>query len=177
MFDSLTYKDVIIALIAVVSAVIAFVSLHRTSRLQRQQMHLNAKQEELVDRQLEMLRKQVDMEPKEVETSLTSRPQIEKADVRVDIVEKGSDYRFVITNWGRGTAHDIGFDLQLMEGRSSPFVSGDYDEKIPIRQLAPGSRCSLFAALTFDTGTSFDATWTWTNPDGSREERSSLLTT
>ena len=99
----------------------------------------------------------------------------EKADVRVDLETSGRDHKFIITNWGRVPARDVTFELELEPDKSSPLVKGDYDEKIPIPELAPGSRCPLWAALSFDTGTSFPAKWAWRNPDGSEETRRSLL--
>jgi len=159
-----TPQQIVTAAIAVVGLIIAALSLYRTWKLQRQQMRLQAKQEELIDLQLEALRKQT-----------TPTSNTEKADVRVDLEPSGQNYKFVITNWGRVPARDITFNLDLKEGRITPLANGDYDEKIPIPELAPGFRCSLMAALTFGTGTTFNATWSWQNPDGSRDTRSSLL--
>lgn len=156
--------QIITASIAGGGLIVATLSLYRTWRLQRQQMRLQAKQEELIDLQLEALRKQ------------TPPPSNgEKADIRVDLQYLGSSAKFVITNWGRVPARNITFNLDLKEGRTTPLVDGDYDEKIPIPELAPGLRCGLFAALTFGTGTTFHATWSWENPDGSCETRSSML--
>jgi hypothetical protein len=152
--------------IAIVGTFISFISLYRTWKLQRQQMRLQTKQEELTDLQLESLRKQA---------AGTQIPAQEKADIRVDLEHSGGDYKFVITNWGRVSARDITFELDLKEGRSSPLVQGDYNEKIPIPELAPGARCVLLAAPTHSTGTSFQARWSWRNPDGSLENRVSLL--
>lgn len=129
-------------------------------------MKLHAKQEELIDLQLESLRKQA---------AASHAPPQEKADVRVDLEQHGKDYKFIITNRGGVPAQDVRFELELKEGKSSPLVTGDYDEKIPIPELAPGGRCPLFAALTFGTGTAFQARWSWRNPDGSVESRSSML--
>jgi type II secretory pathway pseudopilin PulG len=158
--------QIITAAIAVLATVIAFVSLYRTGRVQRQQLHLQAKQEELIDLQLESLRKQA--------TQPVPTPQ-EKADIRVDLELFGQDYKFIITNWGRVPARDVTFDLDVEPDKETPLVQGDYDEKIPIAELAPGARCPLWAAITFDTGTTFPAKWSWRNPDGSEETRSSLL--
>ena len=166
--EPLNLQQVVTAAIAIVAAVISLVSLHRTWKVQRQQMRLQVKQEELIDLQLESLRKQA---------SATQAPPQEKADIRIDLEQQGRESKFVITNWGRVLATDVTFNLDLREGRTSPLVSGDYDEKIPIPELAPGARCSLLAALTFGTGTTFQARWTWRNPDWSQEIRSSLLTT
>lgn len=166
MLELLNLQQIVTVAIAIVAAVISLVSLHRTGNVQRQQMRLQAKQEELIDLQLESLRKQA---------GATKAPPQEKADVRVDLEQQGREYKFVITNWGRVPARGVTFDLDLKEGRISPLVSGDYDEKIPIPELAPGARCSIWAALTFGTGTTFHARWTWRNPDESQESRSSLL--
>lgn len=161
-----TPQQIVTAAIAAVAVIIAGLSLYRTWKLQRQQMRLQAKQEELIDLQLKALRKQ----------SSAASPT-EKADVRVDLELLRENYRFTITNWGRVPARNIAFELELKQGRTSPLVNDDYDEKIPIPELAPGARCSLLAALTFGTGTTFPARWRWDNPDGTHETRSSLLST
>jgi hypothetical protein len=127
---------------------------------------LQKKQEELIDLQLESLRR---------EAGTTRARAEEKADVRVDLEGSGTNYKFVITNWGHAEASDVTFNIDLKEGQSSPLVNGDYDEKIPIAKLAPGMRCSLWAALTFGTGTAFKGRWSWRNPDGSLEDRASLI--
>jgi hypothetical protein len=164
--EALNYQQLVTAAIAVVAIVISWVSLVRSGKLQRQQMRLQTKQEELIDLQLQSLRNQA--------ASVQVATQ-EKADVRVDLGQHGKDYKFVITNWGRVPARNVRFDLEPREGKTSPLVQGDCDVKIPIAELAPGGRCPLFAALTSVTGTAFEASWTWQNPDGSEETRSSLL--
>jgi hypothetical protein len=149
--------------ISAVGMIISLVSLSRTRKLQHQQMRLDAKQEELLDRQLAALSRE----------STVASPA-EKADVRVDLEPYGSNHRFVITNWGRVPARNVTLDLDLKEGRVSP-LANDYEDKIPIPELAPGGRCSLSAALTFGTGTTFQARWTWYNPDGTQDHKSSQL--
>ncbi len=166
MPEPLNLQQIVTAAIAIVAAVIGLVSLNRTGKVQREQLRLQAKQEELIDHQLESLRRQA---------AAPEAPPQEKADVRVDFERLGRDYRFIITNWGRVPAREVTFDLDLKESRRSPLVTGDYDEKIPIPELAPGAQCPLLAALTFGTGTTFQARWTWRNPDGSQESSSSLL--
>jgi hypothetical protein len=160
-----TPQQIVTAAIAAAAVIISVVSLVRTWKLQRQQTRLQAKQEELIDLQLAALRKQS-----------TGASVAEKADVRVDLEPAGGNHKFVITNWGRVPARNVTFDLDLNEGRISP-LANDYDEKIPIPDLAPGSRCSLSAGLTFRTGTTFHVRWTWYNPDGSQENRSSQIAT
>jgi hypothetical protein len=161
--EAWTPQQIVTAVIAAAGVIISIWSLLRTRRLQRQQLRLQTKQEELIDLQLQALRR-------EATVAVTA----EKADVRVDLEPFGSNYKFVITNWGHVPAHDVTFDLGLKAGSISPLAS-DYDDKIPIQNLAPGSRCAFSAALTFGTGTTFQATWTWYNPDGTQSSRSSQL--
>ncbi len=97
MAEPLNLQQIVTAAIAIVAVVIAWVSLHRTGRVQREQLRLQEKQEELTDLQLESLRKQA--------TTPHAPPQ-EKADVRVDCEERGRNHRFIITNWGRVAARD-----------------------------------------------------------------------
>ena len=159
-------------LIALVAVTVSVVSLLRTSKVQQQQLRLQKKQEELTDLQLEALRKQAELA---ASAHVQSAPE-EKADVRVDLEKVGrGDYKFFITNWGTVPARDVTFELELAEDKQSPLVRGDYDAKIPIQELAPGSRVPLLAAITMGMGTSFPARWTWRNPDGSTETRKSLL--
>lgn len=166
MTEGLTTPQLITAAIALVAVIISLVSLTRTSVVQRQQLRLQAKQEELIDLQLESIRRQA-VEP--------TAPPNEKADIRVTLETFGDGHRFVITNWGRVPANDVSLTLETEPGRMTPLVEGDYEEKLPIDELAAGGQVPLLAGLTFGTGTAFPAVWSWRNPDGSREERRSLL--
>ena len=171
MAQWLTYQQALTLVIAVVAIVLSFVSLRRTSRVQGQQLRLQRKQEELTDLQLEALRRQA-----EAQAGSATPPIVqEKADVRVDLEKMGRDYKFLITNWGRASARDVTFDLDLEVGARSPLIGADYNMKIPIPELAPGSRVPLFAAITLDMKPAFPARWSWLNPDNSRESRKTLL--
>lgn len=160
--------DTLALLIAAVGLIVSVVSLIRTRKLSAQQLRLQMKQEELTDLQLELLRKQVLGQPR----TAPGPP----ADVRISLEGFVNRARFVITNWGRGSARNIRLQIRPRGGRISPFIESDYNEKIPVKELAPGGRCALVAVITSGTGTTFDATWKWTNSDGSEEERASLLT-
>jgi hypothetical protein len=162
--EALTYQQIITAAISLLAIVVSVVSLRRTSRVQDQQLRLQRKQEELTDLQLEALRKQ----------AATPQASGEKADVRIDLEPVGSDHRFMITNWGRVPARDVRFALDIEPGKPSPLIN-DYAEKIPIAELAPGGRVPIYAALSMGMPWGFPATWSWRNPDGSTEERKSLL--
>lgn len=180
--DPWTPQQLLTVAVALVSAVVALVSLHRTGKLQRQQARLHTKQEELINRQLESLQKQATAATSSAAASVppsTAQIQqtspLERADVRVDLEQSGRDYKFVITNWGLVSARQVTFALDLKEGQPSPLVQGDYDEKIPMPELPPGGRCRLFSAVSFGSGSGFSARWTWRNPDGSLQERSARL--
>jgi hypothetical protein len=169
MAEPLNYQQALTAIIAVVALVISFLSLRRTSPVQEQQLRLPRKQEELTDLQLEALRRQAEA------ARLASNPSLDKAEVRIDLEQVGRDYKFIITNWGSASARDVIFELDLPEGAPSPIVPGDYDAKIPIPEFTPGSRVSLFAAITFGMGTAFPARWSWQNPNGTRQTRNSMI--
>jgi hypothetical protein len=170
--EALTPQQTITALIALLAIVVSFVSLRRTSKVQEQQLRLQKKQEELTDLQLEALRKQAQLGASAPPVSVAQ----ERADVRVDLEKVGrGEFKFFITNWGSVPAHHVTFDLDLEAGKNSPLVKGDYDEKIPIQELGPGNRVPLWAAITMGMGTSFQARWSWRNPDGTTETRKSLL--
>jgi hypothetical protein len=159
------YAQIVPWAIAIVALIISVVSLSRTGVVQSHQLRLQRKQEELTTLQLDMLQKQ----------AAAASPPAEKADVRVELQQVGRDYKFLITNWGSVPARNIALVLTPEAGRHSPLVQGDYDRKLPVRELAPGGRVALLAFITGDTGITFDGEWTWLNPDGLEAKRSSLL--
>lgn len=169
--ELLTYQQTLTAVIAVVAIIVSMVSLRRTSRVHDQQLRLQKKQEELTDLQLELVRKQA--EARAVAATTSAPP--EKADVRVNLERVGKGHKFIITNWGRVPARNVTFDLDVESEDHSPLVRGDYDQKIPIPELAPGSRIPLIAAVTMGMPLAFPARWSWRNPDGSVDTRKSLL--
>jgi hypothetical protein len=137
------YTQISTVAIALLAVIISFVSLHRSGIIQRQQFSLQEKQEELVSLQLEMLRKQA---------AMSDAPAKEKADIRVDLVKDGRNYGFVITNWGRGAAQNVRFNIKSSDDRSSPLVKGDYDQKVPIRELSPRWTCLLLRHSPLEPG-------------------------
>ena len=63
-------------------------------------------------------------------------------------------------------------EIDTPEGKNSPLVEGDYDEKLPIEILRPNAHVELLAALIFGSGTMFRANWRWREEDGREEKRS-----
>jgi hypothetical protein len=172
MNEPIALQQIITIIIALIAIVISIISLHRTSRVQEQQFRLQKKQEELTDLQLEALRRQTEAREKSISPSNIIQ---ERADVRVDLERVGRSSRFVITNWGNVPARDVNFDLELDAGKTSPFIKGDYDVKIPIPELAPGSRVPIIAAINLSMDPAFTGNWSWKNPDGTIEYRKSML--
>lgn len=155
-------------LIAGGSLWVAIISLRRSKAVQDQQVRLQQKQEELTDIQLKLHKQQVDLSTSEMRTEKV-------ADIRVTLEGTAKQAHFMIRNWGDGEAQNANLKVEPVAGESSPFVQGDYDVKLPIPRLAPGSECSVLAALTFDTGVVFDATWTWDDEDGSARKETSRI--
>lgn len=158
-------------LIAGGGLVVSIVSLRRSSANEAQSRRLQEKQEELTELQLKLHRDEVEKFEQPSASSVSDRP----ADVRVSLEGSAKRARFVIRNWGYSAAKDIDLEVTPLEGRSSPLVNGDADVKLPVPRLAPGSDCSLIAALSFDTGTAFDVSWAWTEEDGSKKQQSSRV--
>jgi len=173
MILGMTSQQIITVVISVLAVIISFVSLYRTSRVQDQQWRLQKKQEELTDLQLEAIRRQGEHV---IDATAQNAIIHERADIRVDLENTGrGSHRFIITNWGSVSARDITFDLDLPPGNPSPLVHGDYDVKIPIPKLAPGSRVPLMASITLAISPTFPARWSWRHPDGTVETRKTLL--
>ena len=95
-----------------------------------------------------------------------------QSDVRVTSRRLERNDLFIIQNLGPGIVHDVHFEIDTPEGKNSPLVEGDYDEKLPIEILRPNAHVDLLAALTFGSGTMFRANWRWREEDGREEKRS-----
>ena len=155
-------------LIAAGGLVVSIISLRRSSATEAQTLRLQEKQEELADLQLKL--HQAEVENLEESTSVGR-----SADIRVTLEGTARSSRFIIRNWGYGAAKDVNLGVKPLKGFSSPLVKGDADEKLPIPRLAPGSDCSLIAALSNDTGSTFDINWSWFDEDGTPRKESSRI--
>lgn len=155
-------------LIAAGGLTVSIISLRRSTAVKKQQFRLQEKQEELIDIQLQLHKREA-----EVSEVADSKPKA--ADVRVSLEGTAQRARFVIRNWGFGAANNVDVRIDSLQGNESPLVRGDYDKKLPIPRLAPGGECSLIAALTFDTGVSFDVKWSWIDEDNTHHGESSRV--
>lgn len=96
---------------------------------------------------------------------------MQRSDVRVTLQRLGRNDLFIIQNLGPGIVYNVHFEINTQEGKNSPLVEGDYDEKLPIEILRPNAHVELLAALTFGSGATFRATWRWREEDGREEVR------
>jgi hypothetical protein len=158
----------VIAFTAVGSLVVAVISLKRSSTVKKEQASLREKQEELLDLQLKY-HKEI------MERDLCHHFPEKGADIRVSLEGSSRKARFVIRNWGNAPAANVNLNVEPVDGRTSPLIEGDIESKLPIPRLAPGSDCALIAAISFDSGTTFDVSWSWREVDGTEKNESSRL--
>ena len=154
--------------VALGGLIVSVVSLRRSNAVKKHQARLQEKQEELIDIQLQLHRR-------EVEAVHQSQSTLQPADVRVSLEGTARSARFVIRNWGYGAANNVNLKVKPLPNNESPLVLGDHDEKLPIPRLSPGGECGLIAALSDDTGVSFDVIWSWEDEDGTPREESSRV--
>ena len=99
----------------------------------------------------------------------------QKAFLRVAIVGTGRTHRVVVSNLGPALARQVSLSVEPRNGRSSPLVQADRDEKLPIPELGPGLEVSLLASVSSASGSAFDARLVWINADGSRESAATVI--
>ena len=54
-------------------------------------------------------------------------------------------------------------------------VQADFEEKLPIPELAPGQEVALLATVSSASGSAFDTRLVWINGDRSRESASTVI--
>ncbi len=158
----------VIASTAVGSLVVAIISLISSSTVKKKQVSLREKQEELLDLQLKQ-HKEI------IKRDLSDHLPGKAADIRVSLEGSSREARFVIRNWGDAPAANVNLNVEPANGHTSPLIEGDVKSKLPIPRLAPGSDCALIAAISFDSGTTFDVSWSWREVDGTEKRESSRL--
>ena len=161
--QSLSFYETLTLLVAVVAAIISFVSLYRTTRLAKRQLELQQAQATLAKLQHEIL----------------ARDEAAKrqADVRIRLVERDRSYRIVVSNRGPGIAKDVIFEEFVDDGLESPVIESEKDALFPIPQLLPGEEVSMLASVHLGTALQFSARAIWINEEGSRREQFSQVTT
>lgn len=159
--------------ISLIGVILSAIALSRTRRLTEQQLRLHKKQEELTDLQLQMLRSEAAAKAanQSKKPSMLPMSNSATADVRVQLRGTSRDTKFLIQNWGQGPARNVNVTALSKVGGMSPFLHGDYDQKLPIPELLPGDVVSLLAAITLGMGPTFNVVTTWQDPDGSERKR------
>lgn len=149
----MTTYELITILISFIAVVISTVSLVRTRKVQREQSELQKVTAKLSRKQIEIIERE--------------QAQQNKAKIAVELIRSGNDYRFVISNIGNAKASNIHFDLD-QDCEDNPLVQGDYDRKIPIPSLNPGSDIELLAAISMGSDGRYNVLVRWDNPDGTQ---------
>lgn len=155
----MTVYEIISSLLAVVAVVISLVSLVRTRRVAQAQVELQRKQVELQTEQAALARLQRGV----LETELIKR---NAADVRVYLASTTHGHSFFVQNVGPVDARDVSVSIVSRMTGKSPIVGTEATSKLPIKRLMPDHKIGLIAGLSFDTGTDFDVTTTWKDPNG-----------
>lgn len=153
----MTLVETLTLLLAILSVVVSFLSLLRTTKLQTRVVRAEEAQARLAGRQLDALE--------------ATAARESKADVRISVERFSNAHRVVIQNVGPSTATDVNLLVTPPPGKESPIVASEMVEKLPIKSLLSGDEKSLIAAFAGGTGTHFDAKLSWTNADGSRQQR------
>ena len=151
----MTTYEIITTFISLIAAVIATVSFIKTRKVQNEQIRLEKIIAELSSRQIEII------EQEKIEQN--------KAIIFVELVGIGGDYKFVISNLGNAKASNIHFELDK-DCADNPLVEGDYDTKIPVPSLNPGSMIELLTAISMGSSGKYHVLVRWDNPDGTQEE-------
>lgn len=153
----LSFYEGLSLLVALLAAIISFVSLYRTHRFAARQLELQEAQAELAKFQHELLAKE--------------QAAKRRADVRIAVVARGNGHRLIISNIGSGSARDVSFDVVLPDGTQSFLIESEVAELLPITQLLPQQEVTMLVAPTMASARHFLAKVSWLNEDGKRENQ------
>ena len=143
-------------IVSCISALIALIAIAGNRRLQKEANDLQRATSELAKKQLTILEK-------EDYTSSSAR-------VKLDLIKEGqSSFKFYLTNISEHDARNVELSLILDNPPDDPIIKSEYDQKLPIPVLSPGSSVSLIAALHLGSPTAFNALVKWVNPNGQEE--------
>jgi hypothetical protein len=82
-------------------------------------------------------------------------------------------HRLVFENRGDASAFDIHLELHLHAEQESPLISND--DSLPIREIYAHDERQILVALSFGSGTEFDATWSWKDASGRKHSRRNVI--
>ena len=152
---TLTFYEGLSLTVALLAALISFVSLYRTHRVSVRQIDLQRVQADLAKFQHELLLKE--------EAAKT------RADIRVEVVKRGKGHRMVFKNVGKGAAREVFFEPVLPDDGESFLVDSEIEELFPISQLRPGQDASMIIAITLGSPSRFVVKISWLGETGQRE--------
>ncbi len=158
----LSFYEGLSLLIALLAAVISFVSLYRTHRVAARQLELQEAQAKLAQFQHDVLEK--------------AEAAKEHADIRIAVIERGRGHRLVISNVGQGVARDVVFEVVLPDGKASFIVQSEMDDLLPITELPPGHEVSMIIAPTLGSARHFLAQIAWIGANGEHERKNLEVT-
>lgn len=151
----LSFYEGLSLLVALLAAIVSFVSLYRTHRVAARQLELQEAQATLARFQHDVLAKE--------------EAAKRRADIRIAVVEQGRDHRLVISNVGHGSARDVVFDVVHGDGKESFLIQSEMDELLPITELPPRHEVSMLIAPTLGSARHFLAQIAWISETGEHE--------
>ena len=147
--------ETISSLISLLAVLISAIALIRARKTQSQLIALEKVHAELSRRQIDDIEARIKQEM--------------KANLSVRLEKYGKGYKFVVANKGASTASNIYFGLEA-ENEHNPLVSGDFEQKIPFRSLAPGDEYYLLAFIPINiTQGAYEVALRWDNLDGTQD--------
>jgi hypothetical protein len=155
-------ENILTLVIAIIAVLISFVSLYRSRKFNEQQILFQQEADKLNRLQRSILEKQIE------ETG--------RSDVSCYIYNAAKGQRLGVLNSGNVPVKNVKIDLIPLEGYERPFISGDYDEKIPVKILHPGDEINLLLGLCKDTGTTFTAQIEWQTESGDLNKKEKPIT-
>jgi len=152
----LSTYEALALIISCLSALIALLAMAGNRKLQKEANDLQRATSKLAEKQLEIL-------DREDKSSGNAR-------VKLDLVKEGKgQFKFYLTNIGEHDARNVDLNLILDKPSDNPIIKSEYEQKLPVPVLSPGSSVSLIAALHLGSPTAYNAVVKWVNPSGKEE--------
>ena len=145
----MTLFEIITTLVSVIALAISFVALVRARQISTRQLELEQVNANLASKQLSII---------EAEEKRRAFPEI-----HVELVSRGAEYRFIVSNDGYSEARDVHFSFM---GIGPPIPPHEFRSKTPILVLRPGKSLEFFAVREMHCDLKYRVTINWINPDG-----------
>lgn len=156
MEGELSNYEALALIVSCISALIAVLALAGNRKLQKEANDLQRATSKLAEKQLSIL------ESKSKESN--------GARVKLDLIKEGKgQFKFYLTNISEHDARNVDLSLILDNPSDDPIMKTEYEQKLPVPVLSPGSSVSLIAALHLGSPSAFNALVKWVNPNGLEE--------